>query len=490
MSGAKIGFGSGVTELTGDASGYAKVALPGADVPASVGGIRMFSENDTGDYIPGGLPQLLSPETDLDSRLRVAPDILMEDETFNSLAQNTGKFQYHNTTMTNAWSTGGMTTNPGNITTTTTGTSFRSYATFPTFGTSTTSADFKFAFSDWLVSNTIIDFGLGINATTNPYAPTDGVYFRATSAGLFGVANFNGVEAVSSVMAFTPTLNKKYQFIIYLHHRSAEFWINDGGTTSLYAVITTPSGSGQPAASPNLPLFARHVIVGGAASAACNAILSAWTVRVGGPNTSRPYGEFCNATTGSYQGLTGGTMGSLATYVNSTNPTAAVPANTTLTANLPGGIGGQAWETFTLAVNTDAIINSFQVPAAGPNAKGKRLKISGIKLSSFVQTVLAGGPLARTFTLAFGHTAVSLATAEAAATKARRIVLLPELTQVVTAAQAVSTIVSQPGGPSVAFANPIYVNPGEFVALCVKHVGTVGTSGTIATNIQYDYCWE
>ena len=48
MAGAKIGFGSGADEFTGDALGYAKVALPGADVPASVGGIRMFSENDTG----------------------------------------------------------------------------------------------------------------------------------------------------------------------------------------------------------------------------------------------------------------------------------------------------------------------------------------------------------------------------------------------------------------------------------------------------------
>ena len=30
MSGAKIGFGAGVNELTGDASGNAKVALPDA----------------------------------------------------------------------------------------------------------------------------------------------------------------------------------------------------------------------------------------------------------------------------------------------------------------------------------------------------------------------------------------------------------------------------------------------------------------------------
>jgi hypothetical protein len=184
-------------------------------------------------------------------------------------------------------------------------------------------------------------------------------------------------------------------------------------------------------------------------------------------------------------------MGSLSTYTNSTNATAAAPSNTALTANLVAGLGGQAWETFTtgLALNTDGLILSYQVPAVGVNAQGRRLKINGVKLSAFVQTVLVGGGFNSTFTLNFGHTAVSLATAEAATTKARRVVLLPELTQTVAVTQAANTAVSQ-FSPVATFANPIYVNPSEFVSIAVKHIGTAATAGVIAYNIQLDYSWE
>lgn len=482
--------GSGGSIAGVDASGNVQVVMPDASTPEKVGAVRNFSENDTGTGLGTNTPLLVSPEADLDYRLRVSQDWLVEDETFNSLAQNTGKYQYHNTTLTNAWTTSGMNTNSGLATTTTTGTSFRSYATFPTFGTCTTSSDMELSFSNWLVQNTIIDFGFGLNATANPYAPTDGVYFRATSSGLNGVSNFNGVETTVA-LAFTPTPNQKYQYIIYVHHRQVQFWINNGISTDLYGVINTPAGQGQPSASPSQPLFIRHAIVGGAASAAMSATLSNWTVRVGGLQLSRASGELGNSLFGSYQGRTGGTMGSLSVYTNNTDATAAVPSNTALTANLVAGLGGQARETFTtgLALNTDGILLSYQVPAVGVNAQGRRLKISGVKLSAFVQTVLVGGGFNSTFTLNFGHTAVSLATAEAATTKARRVVLLPELTQAVAVTQAANTAVSQ-FNPVAKFDNPIYVNPSEFVSIAVKHIGTAATAGVIAYNIQLDYSWE
>jgi hypothetical protein len=86
---------------------------------------------------------------------------------------------------------------------------------------------------------------------------------------------------------------------------------------------------------------------------------------------------------------------------------------------------------------------------------------------------------------------VSLATAEAATTKAPRRQALPAFTQVVTAAQAVSTMVAQPGGSFIDFGDaPIFVNPGEFFQLVTKHVGTVATAGTIAHVVSFVYGWE
>ena len=38
--------------------------------------------------------------------------------------------------------------------------------------------------------------------------------------------------------------------------------------------------------------------------------------------------------------------------------------------------------------------------------------------------------------------------------------------------------------------NPVYVNPGEFVAVVKKQVGTAPSAGVVAHTITYDYSWE
>lgn len=473
MAGFRIeGNTSGnVAEVT--ASNELKVKLPTGSTPADVGAVRLFSENDSGTKI--GTPSLQSPETDDDSRIRIAHEALFDCETFNYTAQNTGKHIYRNTTMTLGWTAAGLTTNSANITTTTTGASFTTYAEFPILGVSQLYCEVEGSFTQQPTTNTIIDFGMHRPATSNPFAPGDGVYFRLNSSGMFGVINSNGSETTTSTFDFTYTNNRKYQFIIALHEREVEFWI-DG---VLYGSIETPDGQGQPCMSSSLPFSVRHAITGGAAGAALSFVLNDYTVSVGGPNIAQTASILGQRVYGSYQGLSGGTMGSLATYVNSTNPTAAAPSNTALTANLPAGLGGQGAVTAAAAAATDGIWGSYQVPAGTVNVQGRRLVIRGVKIDA-VNTGAAVATTATTlqFSLAFGHTAVSLATAEAATTKAARRVALGYMTWPVAAA-----IGAGPqGGPIVVdFGDtPIFVNPGEFVQLVGKFlVGTATASQTI-----------
>lgn len=494
IRGSVSGSGAEVT-----AANRLKVELEvdAATNPNNVGGVRCFSENDTGYVL--GTPSLMSPEVDSDFRIRTANDVLLDDETFNYTAQNTGKHFYNSNTLTFVWSAGNLITNGTNITTTTTSGGLSSYAMFPILGTQTLACDSELSFSQQPTTNTVIDFGLFLRSTSNPLTPTDGVYFRLNAAGLQGVVNYNGTETNTGTFKqsfggadWSYVNNKKYQFILYITTRSVQFWINDAGNIQMYGEIETPEGQGTPCMASALPFSIRHAIVGGTAGGVVNAQLARYNIRQGGSNVVSTLGEMSNRIYGSYQGLSGGTMGGLTAYTNSTNPTAAVPSNTALTANLPSGLGGQAWEKFTsgLALNTDGILMSYQVPAGTVSVAGKRLKITGVKMTSFVQTDMTGGPLVNTFALAFGHTAVSLATAEAATTKKPRIILLPELTQSVAAAAAAGTMTSQPGSAMCLFPDPIYVNPGEFVAFTVKHIGTAATAGVIGYNIQYVYSWE
>jgi hypothetical protein len=464
---------------------------------SATSGVRVFQENDDGTVL--GTPDLKSNEVDEDFRGRTALDVLLDDENFCYTAQNTGKHSYANTTMTNAWATGAMSTNSGNITTVTTGTKFQTYAYFPIMGTQTLSFDMGVSFNAQPASNTIIDFGAFLPGAANPYAPTDGAYFRLTSAGLQGVVNYNGTETVTGVFKavaggadWTYTNNKKYQFILYITPRRVSFWINDGVNVYLYGSLQTPAGNGQPCASAALPFAVRHAIAGGAASAAISLQLARYNVRVGGSTVFTTVSTQGNRILGSYQGQSGGTMGSneqigTITTGNAANLTPAVA--TTTTAALGSGLGGRFWETGTLAVNTDGIIMSYQVPAGTALLPGRRLVLRGLYLNSYIQTVLAGGPLTAEWFLAYGHTAVSLATLEAAATKAPRRYILPFIQQM-TAAQAVNTVVAQ-GTTFCDFGDaPVFINPGEFVQVCKRHIGTVLTAGTIVHHISPVYGWE
>jgi hypothetical protein len=467
---------------------------------ANVGAVRGFSEDDDGygmQAITTNLaPKLISCEADVDYRFRASNGMMVDHENFNYTNLDTGKYTYLITTMTNAWTTGAMVTNSTLQSAANTGTSFGTYAYFPLIATSTLAFECELSFSAYPTANTVIDFGGFVRGVINPYAPTDGAYFRLTSAGLQGVINYNGTETTTPIFdladdtrtlwLYTP--NKKNQYTVLIGERGVTFIVDAEERQIRFGYIPTPQGQARPFASTALPFSIRHAIVGGAAGTPLAALLATHSVRLGGPMFERFQGEFSNASQGSHQGASGGTMGSLANYANSINPTAAVPTNTT--AALGVGLGGQFWETATLAVNTDGIICSYQLPTATTLVNNRRLKITGVGLSSYVQTAFtAGGPFVAQYSLAFGHTNVSLATTESVTAKAPRRIALP-FNQAYVVTQAASTLPVQPVSMFM-FASPIYVNPGEFVALVTKHIGTaVTTAGTIAHTVTFDYSWE
>lgn len=489
---AGIRVEGGTSGLVADvlAGGAIKVATEtdASANPARVGALRAFGENDQG--LLTGVTRLKSAEIDVDYRQRVSYDLMLDEEVFNYTAQNTGKHNHATTTMAATWTAGQYTSNSGSITTITTGTQLSTYAAFPTTGTTTLSVDVEVAFSAQPATNTFIEWGIGLPGTATT-APTDGVFFRLNSAGLQGIASFNGTEVSTGVFPLAAGAgtwvydnNKRYQFIAYLGGVEAQFWVNDGTGVVLLGQITLPVAQPRMTMTAGAPFFFKHSIRGGAASGVMQAFLGAYNIRQGGSGAVSIPSTQGNRMYGSYQGLSGATMGSLANYANSANPTAAVPTNTT--AALGAGLGGQFWETDTLAVNTDGIIQSFQVPVLAANSPNRRLVIRGFKLQSFVQTALTGGGYIAQWSLAYGHTAVSLATAEAATAKAPR--RIPLGLQSVASAAAVNTMLQQ---VEIDFGDaPVFVNPGEFVQVVKKKIGTAPTAGVIGHIVNFVYGWE
>ncbi len=491
-----------------DASKNAMVNAPGyssAGVVAGGGpeqGPCIFSEVDAGTK--NGVREVLSPEVDKDYRLRVAHDNLMDIEEFVDTAQNTGKFTHNFITLTATMSSSGLLTNSGNITTTTTGMSFNSKTPVPCGGAQTFVCETSLAFTAQPNANTVVDFGAFLPGAANPFVPLDGAFFRLTSAGLFGIVSKAGVETPTAVFplsggtgTFAYSNNTNYRFLIQMNNVSTSFWINN----YKYAEIPNPTGSGYPCQSRSLSWGIRHAIVGGTAGAALQALVTGYRVMIRGVLYADSLGVVGNRTTGAYQGLSGGTMGQLVAGTVTTGtlvkPTAAVPLNASLAANLPNSLGGRIYEALTagLAVNVDAIMSSFTVPAASTAAQARRLKVTGIMMSGIVSTVAVGGPVNTEWYIAFGHTADSMATAEGASftnatTKAPRRVMLPPFTQVITAAQAANTLISQPS-TFIAFDAPFYVNPGERIALVANRTAAVVlTAGVLSYTYQFIYSWE
>jgi hypothetical protein len=302
------------------------------------------------------------------------------------------------------------------------------------------------------------------------------------------VASFNGSETQSGAISYssTPTgwsgallpPNEARGVILTVHDDAARLWIND----TLVAEVASPTSASMPTISQSLPFTVR--IFNGATppASATQLRIGPVSISVGGLGSSLTSLTETSvlAGGGGYQGQSGGTMGSTANGANSAAPAAATLSNTAAGYTT---LGGQFSFAAPAGAETDFALFGYQVPAAAAGSHNKNLLIYGVRISSCnIGAAVATTATVLQWGLAVGSTAVSLATAEAATTKAPRRVALGMQGFVVGAA-----IGTQAQDINVQFATPLLAEPGSFVHVFVKvPVGTATASQVIRGTVMVD----
>lgn len=473
--------------IEGNTSGYVaevsstnelQVALP--VIPSRSGYVQLAGKLSDSTDPAGILVEEL--RSSAQGRLSVGQPVMLLNEFFNNTTLNSAVFAAPVTTQTVTVAGGTLNLNASAITTLSTVSRVSTYAHFPFQADFATFATFDALLTQTPQVNCTVEMGFGIASALT--APTDGAFFRYDSTGtLKGVLNTNGSELTTAALT-SPSVGVMHRYKVVVENDRVFFYI-DG---VCQGVIATPNNLGFPLYAPAQPFFARvyhaavaptlaqglklgYVFVGlqdAAGLGKDNATIAALQGRMG------------------YQGQAGHTMGSTALLTNSLAAGAGA-AMTNTAASLGSGLGGQFAAQPTLAVGTDGIVCSYQNPVPTSAIPGKTLYIKGVRVQGVVTTALTGGAVVYEYTLAFGHTAVSIATAETATTKAARRVGIGIET---FASAAAIGVVGSASGQYMPFNAPIAVNPGEFVAVTAKNLGVVTTTGVILFLVSFDAYFE
>jgi len=469
-----IKSGSSSTLASVDTNNNLQVNVPAN--PDNAGFVTLTAESDPGTIT--GYRTLRNLEATDDYRLRTGVDQTLFNEYFPSTTING-----------NIWNTlvSGQTitvaSNFANLNGTVTSGQFsqlRTWRHMPAFMTFPTYCEIDLQFSQLPVTNTVYEWGLGLAATTA--APTDGAFFRINAAGEFrAVLSTAGTEVTSAdISAQIPAANITNDFLIVLSEKAVEYWISD----VLVAVLPRSSAAGATTASMNLPIFIRQYN-SGLATTASTVKVGYVNLSIGDMATNKPWGHVINGGGGmAYQFQTGAAaLGTSALYTNSLAAGAGA-AMTNTTAALGTGLGGQFTAQPTLTAGSDGIVCSYLVPAGTNAIPGKSLYITGVKVHGAVTAALTGGPVLYAYSIAYGGNALSLATVESnGVTKASRRIALGFETFAATAAVGV---LGSPAGCSMTFNSPILVQPGEYIQIAAKNLGTVTSGGTITFLVTFD----
>lgn len=439
----------------------------------------LSAESDPGTIT--GSRRIVQLEASDDYRLRTGSDQTFFNEYYPGSTLNGNIWNQVNLTMTNLVGGGFNTLNSGLSVASGGYSNLRTWRTFPVYMTFPTYIEFDLQYTALTVGNQMEwGFGLaGINA-----APSDGAFFRYTSTGEFrAVLNTNGTEQQSAdlVNSLIP-VGVMADYLIVVSEKAAEFWIND----ILVAVINRASAAASTTSAMSLPVFVRTFNT--AATALANTVKVGYVnVSLGDMATNRDWQTVMAGAGGmAYQQQSGAAALTTTALLSNSLAAGAGVVMTNTTAALGSGLGGQFATQPTLAVGSDGIVSSFQVPLVTAANTNKSLYITGVRVQGAVTTSLTGGPVLYAYSLAYGHTAVSLATIEANGTvkAARRIALGYETFPVTSIAGVIGS------GVYMAFNSRICVQPGEFIQLVAKNLGTVTTGGVITFQVSFDGFFE
>lgn len=492
MAGIRVEGGSGNVALvdaygnlltTGpqdvDQSGYVNV-VGEASAPSEPAGVMRRPIEGTADYA-----------------LRVGIDTLLLNATFAGSATSANAIQQDvwkqtATTMTaSAGSTvsGFLQLNASNITTVTTGIQYQTYAVYPALACYPTYYEFEArTVNGGSASGKVIELGLGLTTDAKTAGLLDGIAFRWTAAGEFrGVISINGVETITSALPI-PTDNVVHRFTITYNVDWVTFWVDN----EAQARLQVPSNAVGPTLQPNLPVLMR-IYNNVAPSLAARLEVATVYVSQGSTNYQKPWAAVCSGMGQHASNVPYGTaVGETTNGANaSALPSAAAGSNTAAMTGCTtlGGFAQMNAQAGSVAAAGDMIMFSYQVPAQTATQGSKRLAILGVRIS----TVNLGAAVATTatvllFGLAWGHTAVSLATADAVGAKA------PRHLKVGIQSAAIGTAIGQVYSPEnlmMQFGTPIFVNPGEFIAVtCRFLVGTATASQVVGCSCGFDGYWE
>ena len=337
-------------------------------------------------------------------RLRVGVESLAFLDNFDGATVNTVKWTQSTLTMTQAQAQTSFSMNSGANHTSSTYSILTSTKAFMVTGEYGVECRIKANLTPQ--TNGVIELGFLACATTS--APTNGVFFRITSAGTQQlVINFNGTETTSTI-ATGLTNTSYYTFVVYMYGTTARLDIlNFDNSVFATTTLQVPVTQGALIQLGHIPVAIRVYDTGTAPSAAVNALVTGVSVSQMDVAANKSW-EVQLGDMARWGNLDPNTGVQLQNYTNSVAPSTIAAASLSNTAAAYTTLGGLFAFNTPTGAETDYILFAYQVPA------NYDLMIWNVTISTMILGAQSSTqPTVLQWGLALGSSAVSLATAGA-----------------------------------------------------------------------------